>query len=205
LIYGDRAVTDAAVIMLFDTNLEFRVFRTRNFEPTSTKLVVTAADVEKRIVHELNAEPASLEYAAAIGIQPDALTPMSFASHPVVVKIGPENYCRSIRNVNEDGSLTFFCAIDEGLVLTVAESKDIVDCTREALEGIRKDLGETAITLGFACPLRRLDAESTQARRHIEQLYRDYNVVGFHTYGEQFNAMHLNQTLTGIAIGMNEK
>jgi hypothetical protein len=26
-------------------------------------------------------------------------------------------------------------------------------------------------------------------------------VVGFHTYGEQFNAMHLNQTLTGIAFG----
>ena len=24
---------------------------------------------------------------------------------------------------------------------------------------------------------------------------------GFQTYGEQFNAMHLNQTLTGIAIG----
>jgi hypothetical protein len=26
-------------------------------------------------------------------------------------------------------------------------------------------------------------------------------MVGFETYGEQYRAMHLNQTLTGIAIG----
>ena len=30
---------------------------------------------------------------------------------------------------------------------------------------------------------------------------RRFGVVGFHTYGEQYNAMHLNQTLTGIAFG----
>ena len=27
------------------------------------------------------------------------------------------------------------------------------------------------------------------------------NVIGFATYGEQFNAMHVNQTFTGVAIG----
>jgi hypothetical protein len=27
------------------------------------------------------------------------------------------------------------------------------------------------------------------------------NAVGFCTYGEQYEAMHMNQTLTGIAIG----
>jgi len=26
-------------------------------------------------------------------------------------------------------------------------------------------------------------------------------VIGFNTYGEQFNGMHLNQTFTGVAIG----
>jgi len=26
-------------------------------------------------------------------------------------------------------------------------------------------------------------------------------VIGFATYGEQFNSMHVNQTFTGIAIG----
>ncbi|GJD58178.1 hypothetical protein IFDJLNFL_4094 [Methylobacterium dankookense] len=38
-------------------------------------------------------------------------------------------------------------------------------------------------------------------RQGIADLYRRYNVVGFETYGEQYRAMHLNQTFTGIAIG----
>jgi hypothetical protein len=49
--------------------------------------------------------------------------------------------------------------------------------------------------------LRRLDAENRQVRRQMEDLYKSYGVVGFHTYGEQHNAMHLNQTLTGVAFG----
>ena len=28
-----------------------------------------------------------------------------------------------------------------------------------------------------------------------------HRVVGFCTYGEQYNAMHVNQTLVGVAIG----
>ena len=32
-------------------------------------------------------------------------------------------------------------------------------------------------------------------------MFRDYNVLGFTTYGEQYMSMHLNQTLTGIAFG----
>jgi hypothetical protein len=38
----------------------------------------------------------------------------------------------------------------------------------------------------------------------MDALYRKHGVVGFHTYGEQFNAMHLNQTLTGIAFGRRQ-
>ena len=47
----------------------------------------------------------------------------------------------------------------------------------------------------------RLDAEQHQFARDISQLYRENHVVGFHTYGEQYRSMHVNQTLTGVAIG----
>ena len=109
--------------------MPFRVFKTQNFVPTQIKLVVTAADTENRIVHELNAEPAAREYAAAIGLLPDDLGPFSFASYPLVVKVGGDYYCRSIRNMNPDGSLSFFCAIDEGLVFTVARPQDMLRST----------------------------------------------------------------------------
>ena len=184
--------------------MPFRVFKTQNFVPTQIKLVVTAADTENRIVHELNAEPAAREYAAAIGLLPDDLGPFSFASYPLVVKVGGDYYCRSIRNMNPDGSLSFFCAIDEGLVFTVARPQDMLRSTATKLAEIDGQLGGIDFVLGFDCALRRLDAENRQIRHQMEDLYKRYGIVGFHTYGEQYNAMHLNQTLTGIAFGRRE-
>ncbi len=201
IIYDGRVVTSSAVLILVECNIPFRVFKTQNFEPTATKLVVTAADTQNRIVYELNAEPAALEYANAIGLMPDDLGPFSFASYPLVVKIGGDYYCRSIRNMNPDRSLSFFCAIDEGLVFTVASPTDIVASTEAALKSVERSMGKIDFVLGFDCVLRRLAAETRQVSHKMEQIYKRYNVVGFHTYGEQYNAMHLNQTLTGIAFG----
>lgn len=200
-VYNGQAVRDAAILMLVETDIPFRTFKTQNFDPTPTKLVITQADAERRIVHEFNAEPAALEYANAIGLIPDDLGPFSFASHPLVVKVGSDYYCRSIRNMNPDGSLSFFCAIDVGLVLTVARPTDLADATEAALSDVDRQLNGTQLVLGFDCILRRLDAENRQMQRRIERIYQDYSLVGFFTYGEQFNAMHLNQTLTGIAFG----
>lgn len=201
VVHDGRVMADAAVLLLVETNIPFRVFRTQNFEPTPIKLVVTAADAERRIVTELNAEPAAREYASAIGLLPDDLGPFSFASYPLVVKVGGNYYCRSIRNMNSDGSLSFFCAIDEGLVFTVARPQDMLRGTQETLEEIGQEIGGIDLVLGFDCVLRRLDAENRQIRHQMEEMYRRFGVVGFHSYGEQFNAMHLNQTLTGIAFG----
>ena len=131
----------------------------------------------------------------------DDLSPLSFASYPLVVKVGGDYYCRSIRNVNADGSLSFYCAIDEGLVFTLARLKDMLRSTQQKLEEVEMSLDGIDIALGFECVLRRLDAENRQVMRQMEDLYKRYGVVGFHTYGEQLNAMHLNQTLTGIAFG----
>ncbi len=201
LIHNGRVVTRASILIMVETDVPFRVFKTQNFAPTDIKLVVTAADTENRIVHELNAEPAAHEYAAAIGLHADELGPFSFASYPLVVKVGGDYYCRSIRNMNPDGSLSFFCAIDEGLVFTVARPQDMLRSTADALEGLEQALGGIDFVIGFDCILRRLDAETRQIRHKVDELYCKYSLVGFHTYGEQFNAMHLNQTLTGIAFG----
>lgn len=201
LIHKGRIIQHAALLILVESEFPFEVFKSQNFEPTGNKLVVTAADTERRIVYELNAEPAAQEYAAAIGLLPHDLGPFSFASYPLVVRVGGDYYCRSIRNVNPDGSLTFFCAIDEGLVFTVATPQDMVQSTLSTLQRVEQSLGRIDAVLGFDCILRRLDAENRQIRHQLADIYRRFNVVGFHTYGEQFNAMHLNQTLTGIAFG----
>lgn len=195
---------DAAVILLVETDFPIRIFKSDNFEPTQRKFVVTAAREEERRVSELNAEPAAREYAMAVGLDPENLSTMSFAAYPLAVKIGGEYYCRSISRVEPDGSLTFFCAIGEGVVMTLAQPRDIVEATRAELEGLDEALGGLDLVIGFDCVFRRLDAESRQVRHRIADLYKRYGVVGFETYGEQYRAMHLNQTFTGIAIGRAE-
>ncbi|TIT84720.1 MAG: hypothetical protein E5W59_26640, partial [Mesorhizobium sp.] len=114
LISNGKVTSDSAIIMLIATEIPFHVFKTDNFIPTDEKLVVTASDPDHRIVREFNAVNAAEEYAASVGILPHTLTPLSFASHPVVVKVGGEYYCRSIQRMHADGSLSFFCAIDDG-------------------------------------------------------------------------------------------
>lgn len=201
LLHGGTIHRRAAVLLLVETDYPFQIFKSDNFEPTTTKFVVTASDDEQRTVHELNAEPAAREYAMAVGLDPESLSPMSFAAYPLAVKIGGEYFCRSIRRMNPDGSLSFFCAIDEGVVLTLAQPRDIVETTQAELARLDASLGGIDLIIGFDCVLRRLDAESRQVRQGICDLYRRYDVVGFETYGEQYRAMHLNQTFTGIAIG----
>ena len=163
--------------------------------------MVTEADIEKRIVRELNAEPAAKEYARVAGVSESELSGYVFAAHPVIVRVGGDYYARSIQRANEDGSLTFFCAIDEGLVLTAAGRLDTLGVVEQMFLDTEKELGDVALYLGFDCIHRRLDAEQRQILRDLEDLYRRHNVVGFNTYGEQYLSMHLNQTFSGVAIG----
>ncbi|WP_050384049.1 FIST N-terminal domain-containing protein [Bradyrhizobium pachyrhizi] len=201
VFHGGEAFTDAAVLILIRTRLPFRLFKCDHFEPTSTKMVVTEADIEHRIVKELNAEPAAMEYSRAVGLSDSKLELFSFAAHPVLVRVGGAYYARSIQRTNPDGSLQFFCAIDEGMVLTVARERDPIDVTSRLLKELTEDLGEVAMFIGFECVLRRLDVEQRQLSREMSELYRRNKVIGFQTYGEQYRSMHVNQTLTGIAIG----
>ena len=125
----------------------FRVFKCDHFDPTPVKMVVTLADTDRRIVHELNAEPAAQEYARLCGVTDTKLDAFSFAAHPVVVRVGGEYCARSIQRVSEDGSLSFFCAIDEGLVLTAAQPRDMLKNVVETFEGLVRGIGELEICI----------------------------------------------------------
>ena len=176
------------------------VFKTAHFKPSTKKLVVTEAEPARRIVTEINGEPAAREYARMVGLEIDKLSPMVFAAHPVIVTLGGMSYVRSIQKVNEDESLSFFCAIDEGIVLTVADNIDLVEDLTDAFAKVHAEIGTPALVLGCDCILRSIEIGQAGSRDRVGKLFEDNNVVGFATYGEQFNAMHVNQTFTGVAI-----
>jgi hypothetical protein len=115
--------------------------------------------------------------------------------------MGGANYVRSIQKANPDGSLTFYCAIEEGLVLRVARGVDLVEDLDRALAGIRTEIGRPQLVVGFDCILRKLEIASRGDVDRVDALFRENNGIGFNTYGEQYCGVHVNQTLTGIAIG----
>jgi hypothetical protein len=201
VLYDGNFVTDAAALLLIATPRRFSVFKTEHFVHTDHKVVVTGADPATRVVTELNAEPAAYEYARMVGLAGTPPTPMIFAAHPLMVRVGGLYHVRSIQRVNPDNSLTFFCAIDEGLVLTIARSVDVVQDLRNLFARLTTEVGEPDLIIGCDCVLRNLDIEQRQLKPIVSELFVRNGVIGFCTYGEQFNAMHVNQTLTGVAIG----
>ncbi len=196
-----RFHTDAALLTLVRIRRPVKMFHSQHFYGTDTRMVVTGADPVRRIVSEINAEPAVPEYARIVGLDPRQLTPAIFAEHPVMVKVGGEFFVRSIQRANPDGSLSFFCAIDEGVVLRLARHEDIVVQLHALFGTIRAEIGPPELVIGFDCVLRNLEAERRQLRHVAGRILTENNVVGFSSYGEQFAGMLVNQTFTGIAIG----
>ena len=118
-----------------------------------------------------------------------------------MVLIDGANYVRSIQKVNPDGSLKFYCAIERGVVLRVAKGVDLVTNLERALSQVRARIGPPQLVLAFDCILRKLEIVQTGLGEAVSDLLRRNNAIGFNTYGEQFCGVHVNQTLTAIALG----
>lgn len=198
-----KVAVSAAVLTLVRSRYRTQVFSLDHLVPSERQMVVTEADPERRIVKSINAEPAAREYARIVGKDPEQLDRFTFASHPVVVRIGAAHHVRAIQQVNEAGELVFFSAIDEGMVLTVAAPQNMVDHLHNKMTELSSQ-DKPAHILGCDCILRRIEAEQRQMTRDLSQIMASYNVTGFSTYGEQIGPLHVNHTMSGVAIYASE-
>jgi len=112
------------------------------------------------------------------------------------------DYVRSIQKANADGSLTFYCAIEEGLVLRAAHGVDLVNNLEQAFDKIREEIGPPQLVFGCDCILRNLEISQIGLKDRVGEIFRRNNTIGFSSYGEQINGVHVNQTLVGCAIGV---
>lgn len=201
--FNGRFVTGAALVVLVETEAPVVAFKFQHFVPTEKRLVVTRADEAGRIIHELDGEPAATVYARAVGVPEASLGTVVFSENPLLLSISGEPYVRSIARVETDGSgsLHFFCAIAEGMVVRVGRSVDVLETVERALTQADHDVGGADVILGCDCILRRLECERLELSSPVGRAYAAHRVVGFSTYGEQYNGMHVNQTFTGVALG----
>jgi hypothetical protein len=199
--WNGRFVSDASVLVLAATPLPLTEFKTQHFVPTDERMVVTAADPERRLVTEINGRPAAREYARLLGVDPECLGPEHFAASPVVVVVDGTNYVRSIQRAVPGGGLKFYCAIDRGVVLRVARGVDLLENLESAFSRARAQIGRPQVVLTFDCILRKLEIDQSSLQDEVSAVLRRNNAVGFNTYGEQFCGVHVNQTLTAVALG----
>lgn len=191
----------AGVFILIESKMPFQTFKLQHFEPSEVDLVITEANPSTRTVFEINGAPAAEEFAEILGLKIDALTPQVFAQHPVMLEVGGQWYVRSIQKVNPDGSLTFFCAIDEGLTLTIAKGVGFVKTLETKVAQLKSNFSRIHCTLGCDCILRRLELMQSGHTHQVEAALAQLSFAGFSTFGEQYGSIHVNQTLTGIVLG----
>jgi hypothetical protein len=192
---------NSTALAIVETEYPFTVFKTQNFVGGQDRFVVTEADAATRTIVELNGEPAALVYARATGVTVAQLDDNHFSDFPVVVRINGMDYVRSIQKANRDGSLTFYCAIDRGLILRIGQSMDFTGNLVSVLDNVHSKVGEPQLLIACDCILRQIEMKEKGWQPEVEALFEKNNAVGFSTYGEQFMGIHMNQTLSGLAIG----
>lgn len=201
-----QAFPRAAIVMLIEPNVSFQTFHLHHFRPSETRMVVTSADPDRRIVREIDGWPAVGVLAGVLGVDEEALR-----SDPVPVlaerqvafafRVGDRFYLRTVMTVLEEG-LLMGGAVEEGAVLRLMSCGDLVEETRRGVHQAIHARGRAAGLLLFNCGGRMLEAEARGVQDALcdAMCPPDVPVCGFTTYGEQFGPMQVNSTLTGLVL-----
>jgi len=200
VIFGGGVHTDAAAFAFVTTDVPFELLHVHHFVPGQRKIEITSANSNVRTIYEINHETAALAYADLVNVSMADLNPNVFSRHPLLVEHGGRHFVRSIQRVNGDGSLTLYSAIDGGHTAWIGEPREPLTVLTEAFDSLPEPVREPSLVIGFDCVLRRLEFEQKRLDAAVGRFLSERHVVGFCTYGEQYDNLHMNQTFTGVAL-----
>lgn len=202
LLFAGEARTGVAVVLLVHAPRGYDLFKHQHFVRTGRALVVTQVDAPRRRVLELDGRPAADAYAEALGI-PRA----EFGQHvafrsPITFSTHGETYVRAVHTVHPDGSLSFFCSVEEGMVVEVGDHEPMVPALATAVDQHLRKHPRAALFLGFNCILRALEMSKAGLDAEVARQWQRLAdaSIGFDTYGEQLNGLHINQSLVGVGL-----
>lgn len=200
-----EALEHAAIFLLGQSTRPFHIVKHQHYTTTPTQLVITRADPAQRRVYEMDGFPAIEAYARALGLEPEKVDGDVCFMNPLTFVSAGQIYVRSIQRTEPDGSIVFYCGIEEGMVLSLGGHEDMEGALARDLDAHTRAHGKPDLFIACNCILRAL--ESTKRGEHAalgKVLMRNAgHVIGFDTYGEQLNGLHINQTLVGLALYSN--
>lgn len=198
---GPETSSDGAVLAVLKMRVPFYYGHFVHYRPTATEFLVTAADPSKRVVWEIDGEPAAQHYASLLGLSSvNDIAHSHFATHPLGVVIGDTVYARSPNAVVDGRGLQFYCFIEAGTRMRLLEQGDILANARAARKEAEDCLGGVDGAILFNCVLRYLEMKEENTLAPFAEVFSGIPFVGFNTYGEELFTHH-NQTLTALFLG----
>jgi len=198
LYANGKSYTNAAILALLKPGGEFTFVKTQSFCDLGKSLVVTKADEASRVVLEFNGKPAAAAYAEAVNTTVEDAS-KHFMHNPVGLLIDEEPYVRSPQQIKDNGAMAFYCGVREGMELSLLESTDIIEDTRNAISQAKAESGRIIGILNFNCILRKLELNQKNLTKEYGDLFSTVSTAGFSTYGEQYIG-HINQTATMLVF-----
>jgi len=203
---------NSALVTYISTSLPFEVFKIDDFDELPRRVVLTEVDTARRIVTGIDGLPAVDGYLEAFGAldKGEHLGPEYYASHPLAAKVAGDLYVRAITppiahkgGVDGEG-LQFFCAIEEGMVLSTVKIKGSLAHFKDKFSRLRAANGQASLVLACDCLYRKFDYRRQNVTADMSKVMIENKVQGFHGYGEQLGVMSVNQTFTGVYFGTKE-
>lgn len=202
-IFDGTAVRENHAVLCFvkvAPGKRYAVFKSQNFRRTGTSFVVAEADPRRGVVKSV-IDPQSLRVvpfidalAAALHCGPDQVE-AKLAGKTFGVDVEGDLYVRSVAGVDAAaGTVTFFCDVDMGDVLLLAEATDFVATTAEDFSRFLQGKPRPVGGILNDCILRRLNNAGQLARL---EAFKGVPVAGFSTFGELLG-ININQTLTAL-------
>jgi hypothetical protein len=190
--------TDAAVVVVLDSDQPFHAVTSSHLLPTAIKTVVTSAT--GRVIDELDGRPAAArlrKLVAGIGDTLDEPRPVhSFARY-----IDGMPYVRTLHRISGQ-RLTLASAVETGQILHVMRPGDLVRIMKRDLATAADRVGgKLAAFLAFSCIGRHTEAALRGSAADMAAVFAAYPTVGFQSMSEQSGMLQVNHTLTGLAIG----
>jgi hypothetical protein len=117
-----------------------------------------------------------------------------------MIRIGDQYFARGMQRIYDNGTIEFACAMERGLVVTIARPVDMVVRLREMFANMKTMIGKPELVIGFDCAARTAFMEQRGLTSRIETILASNRVVGFSTLGEQFNTIHANNSFTCLGV-----
>jgi hypothetical protein len=203
----EKVSSDGLAVMIMKMKIPFYFSHYVHYIPTNTFFTVTRSENAKRVVWEIDGQPAAEYYAVKTGVRDvGRLNAGVFAKNPLGVKIGESVYVRSPNAVIDGKGLQFYCYIEAGTRVYLLRQGDIISDAENSLRDAARYIPVNSATgsgiqgaLLFNCVLRYLELKEL---RKIDAFNRVFgqSFIGFNTFGEELFTHH-NQTLTAVFFG----